>query len=1057
MSSSNAGQRAKDGTSAAAGDSTEVNSYIASLQLERNNTKVGHINPLQRRRTLMKEARDPQTDQKALEQEIKQVERLASLLGRRATRFDGKRGVPKVNHDLDATLVGFFDDHDDNERLGDILLSGGHRTQQTQAGGDSSADVADPRLVEKSIHAPPSALIAQQQSETCRHTADPFEEIEEMDVAESLTGSAEYLPIDTYKSEDVMISGPSDGSSEQQSVVEKKGGKTVLSADASELSDDDGELLGVNRSSTWKRQSLALIKEREQHGPALPTIADDDEEEDEDWVSDVRVGGRGTADLGSSAQPPAASAVEEYLDILDFMNATGESSDELHQTSDREEGHISSDLDGNHAATSDSELDLSATDSSESDAESDAQYLARLLQPGVLTAANVTERSLLTTTPAGVSEPGGVDVRNWADSGLAQSPDEAAVTSATRLGGRSTLRRNRRIVSRGGRSARRPSRTAVVKAPQASEETSEYPTTALPSSSEPASAEPAAVELASTHASRFANKEDESPDRVVRKDNGDADNSDSWPRAVGLAKLAEDAIAASSVETRQRGRRIRPSSSRSARHKALPPIPDRVARTMEVADKKAAAKLAPPLPKTERPKIPHALAEDGLATRADIAVGVERPSSTRLFGDGSRSDSSGTAQDLRTWLQRTDMLLPPAKAASKPLPCPPGNPGRSPLLVSSQFSVPEPGAANHHAGAFRNLAKTNSTTAGKPTPHPSSFDAPRPFSANPSLRLSNSCSSNSHPASPSNSNRNSVASAASAPAPTCTTAPEDGNSAGSSQQLLLISGSHSLAKQQKQKHHHQSQPVSAATTDRVTALYTPVTSKDTVVRGATSAPGQPLMSSPATFSSLPQQQPYGNAYADGIYSPLSAIVGSAVLSAPPCTDAATSAVCPEPLHPDGLVEPSAPMLLEPTAPELPNNWSDVSSKSYSFPVPVHYAHSGHSEMGFALSPQVSADQETYCPTAPPLPQQPPPKLPEKPRPYMPDVLEQQLNEKEQEQQEHPVKPLPLPPSLLPLAPSTTYVTVSTFPSVTYTAIAPLPRFFEQTHHTCLCFIACLVA
>ncbi|KAJ2797719.1 hypothetical protein H4R20_005086, partial [Coemansia guatemalensis] len=405
MSSSNAEQQAADATTATAGGSTEVNSYIASLQLERNNTKVGHSNPLQRRKTLMKEARDPHTDQKALEQEIKQVERLASLLGRRATRFDGKRSAPKVNHDLDATLVGFFDDHDDNERLGDILLSGGLRAQQAQdsngnAGGGSSED-ADPRLVEKSIHAAPSALIAQQQADTYRHAADPFDKIEEMDVAESLTGSAEYLPLATYKSEEVMMSGASDDKPAQQNAAERTGGKMTLNTDASELSDDDGELLGVNRSNTWRQQCSALIKEREQHGPALPTIADDDEEdaeEDEDWTAKAHGGERAIANLGSPTQPRAASAVEEYLDILDFMNAAGESGDEFRRTSDREDGHISSDLDGNRATTSESELDLSATDSSESEAESDAQYLARLLQPRKLAVVNVADPSPQTKT-----------------------------------------------------------------------------------------------------------------------------------------------------------------------------------------------------------------------------------------------------------------------------------------------------------------------------------------------------------------------------------------------------------------------------------------------------------------------------------------------------------------------------------------------------------------------------------------------------------------------------------------------------------------------------------
>ncbi|KAJ2789140.1 hypothetical protein H4R20_007234, partial [Coemansia guatemalensis] len=339
------------------------------------------------------------------------------------------------------------------------------------------------------------------------------------------------------------------------------------------------------------------------------------------------------------------------------------------------------------------------------------------------------------TKTTSVGESSCADVRDQADTGPAGMSDKPAAASTNRLGGRSTLRRNRRIISRSGRPTGRSARAAIVKTPQVVEDTSVHPTTAPP-----ATVEPMNVESANAHAGRVVGKDDDGAnhaeqviaeptsahvDRAVRKEDSDAGDSDSRPRVVGLARLAEDAIAASSVESRQRGRRIRPSSPRSARHKALPPIPDRVARTMEVADAKAEAKPAPPpLPKTERPKIPRVLAEDGLATRADIAVAVERPSSTRLFGDSGCSDSGDGAQSLRTWLQRTDMLLPPTKSTSKPLPRPPGSPGRSVLLVNSQLHATKPSAANQHEVASRSTAKTGCCAAGKLAPLPSSFDAP---------------------------------------------------------------------------------------------------------------------------------------------------------------------------------------------------------------------------------------------------------------------------------------------------------------------------------------------
>ncbi|KAJ2137230.1 hypothetical protein IW136_003593, partial [Coemansia sp. RSA 678] len=796
----------------------QVDSYIASLHLERNNTRVGHRHLIQRRKTLMKQARNPQADQEALEQEIRQVERLASLLGRRQTRFNRKRGAPKVNHDLDATLTGFFD-VEDNDHVGEVLLSAGHRHDEADDVDDAVID--NPQLTAKNIHAAPAALLAQeQQSGDYQHSDDLFDKIEEMNMAESPSGSAEYLPLDTYKNEEITVAAAS-GNSLQGSLVgsnsaEARVSSGKLAADVADADDEDEDnmLLGVIRSATWKRHSSALIKEREQHGPAMPAIID---EEDEEEVEDCAVtepkyiyevaaaettaaptstatataenkvlmvqknaaltrklslmrarvmanaqdslaqagsrSGLRTEDAGpepeqavefgvpsvlSPLSPPGASIVDDYMDILDFMDSAQPT-----DVSDRDDGHISSDLLGNsYSSSTSSSIDLSAADSSDS-ADSDSHYLAQLIQPRRLSVVNVVNEPRVlpaveppaTTPPVAESSVDTVDTVDTQAPALSyQKPalEAASVATAGMLNNRSTLRRNRRIMSRGrglrgGHTSMLGPRSATEPSAESSARSSDVDSGER---SRTIDSHAASEHLASTLRASLSLG---SPEKVVE---------DIRPRTVGLAQLARDAISMNEQHTNTRMRHIQPLLSSAMSQKPLPPIPDRLLRTLEVADTKAAAQLTPeaadaksvlqrmcpPLPTKERPRLPRILAEDGLATRPELAAARARPSSMRLFGCRRDADAldpplgspralqrPATAQSLsptvpstvqsltptepvtddtplglREWLQRTDMLLPSNNRVSKPLPYPPSSSGKSPSFVSYHYQPASP-------------------------------------------------------------------------------------------------------------------------------------------------------------------------------------------------------------------------------------------------------------------------------------------------------------------------------------------------------------------------------
>ncbi|KAJ2472517.1 hypothetical protein IWW56_006131, partial [Coemansia sp. RSA 2131] len=420
----------------------------------------------------------------------------------------------------------------------------------------------------------------------------------------------------------------------------------------------------------------------------------------------------GVPSVLSPLSPPGASMVDDYMDILDFMDSAQPA-----DVSDRDDGHISSDLLGNsYSSSSSSSIDLSAADSSDS-ADSDSHYLAQLIQPRRLSVVNVVNepRGLPAVEPPAtkppVAEPSADAAVTQAPAPSCQTPalETASVATAGVLNNRSTLRRNRRIMSRGrglrgGHTSMLGPRSATEPSAESSARSSDVDSGER---SRTIDSHAASEHLASTLRASLSLG---SPENVVE---------DTRPRTVGLAQLASDAISMNEQHTNTRMRHIQPLLFSTASHKPLPPIPDRLLRTLEVADAKAAAQITPeaadaksvpqrmrpPLPTKERPRLPRILAEDGLATRPELAAARERPSSMRLFGCRRGANAldpplgspralqrPATAQSLsptepvtddaplglREWLQRTDMLLPSNNRVSKPLPYPPSSSGKSP-------------------------------------------------------------------------------------------------------------------------------------------------------------------------------------------------------------------------------------------------------------------------------------------------------------------------------------------------------------------------------------------
>ncbi|KAJ1767819.1 hypothetical protein IW140_003976 [Coemansia sp. RSA 1813] len=1000
--------------SRARSESSTINSFISSLRLERTNTKSNGLSILQRRKTLHKQAKDPKTDQEALEKEIRHIERLASLLGRRPTKFDLKRSTPTVNHDLDSTLVGFFDVNDDDERLSEALLSGSHTARDDDNDEEHDGFLKAPELKAKNIRTAPTALIADQQTAADYASGDdPFDKIEEMNIVNSPSGSAEYLPLDTYKSNENVVSSSTD--KPQLQILDgldtlhidshnTSGGKVDhYSGKDDELDSPtckDDILADINRSNTWKRQSMALIQERQALGPALPRIADisDEDEEQEDSYDDdvkadssslnnqmhpggVTAGGQlglveatavGTA--SGAGLLSTTSAVEEYLDILDYM-------DEKNQNDD---GHISSDLQGNSDSSDAGEISLSDGGEGSSDSDSDAngsKYLARLTPQQPRSALGASRKLGLDGASSDNNQKGRrnfLSINNSnAESDSASGSHSARLNSQARVDvamplsagsgisgvpGRSTLRRGRRVLSKGrslkngkGLSMRLAQKTPTQKLPALqtakSEGAGSFVRGATP-----------IVELPRPN----------SPDSIQREKI--ASSTAVQTQLPGLAKMAEDAVAASrEMNSSTRAKKQMPHT---AFYKPLPPIPDRVLRTLDASSSSNAAnsvtKIPPPLPDKARPAVPKAFGGERLGTRAEFEAELERPSSKKLFGDDSKppvevvgqqynvalSMSSptlpitpggigsihrpGTAQSvaseekserasspLAEWLQRTDIMLPTNNPATIKVPLyPPTGSGKSVTFNSYHYEPPaEDAGDNLHPGSRRAARGrvVRRVSVLPPSQAPSAYQ--RPVSSSSSIYSSVSQNRNSTtlsiPNSPHGSKRNSTA----------------------------------------------SEPTRTSSTDSSTRHNTRPQQNE----GPSSVqPTSPSMESPANNSHT-EGIATSDAYA---FSSMSAPSGPTVLSAPPGAgemfdDVNASA-------PNGMLEPSAPMLPEPTAPELPQQWATSSPQTYAFPMPVHYV-TNPAQSGYSVSPAPMSPQAPGTP----LPERmhgTPPELPNKPRP-----------------------------------------------------------------------------
>ncbi|KAJ1999190.1 hypothetical protein H4R26_005166, partial [Coemansia thaxteri] len=984
-----------------------IDGYIASLQLERSNTRASTLSALQRRRTLMKHASDPEADQQALELEIRQVERLASLLGRRQTKFDRKRERPTVNHDLDSTLEGFFDVQDENDRVAEVLLSGEHRAGLGREEGDADTHdgrIENPVLSQQNIHSAPSALIATQLECEYEHIADPFDKIDEMHLAKSPSGSAEYLPLDSYHNENSAAdsSDPSEGlpvpSVDLPSAMSKRlsRGKanvvSVLAVEDDSAIPDDSLLLGINRSNTWKRQSTMLIQERSMLGPALPQIPDDpdeDEEMNEEMDTERNVGGSLAPALFAFDGPPEAATpapapstlesplanqddlaahgvyandspntavVSEYLDILDFIDAKDLSTVEVRAGDADDDGHISSDLLAN-SDSSDIDLSDDGCGGGSESSDSDNQYLAKIAPHRRFTIVNVVD------PPEPANEP-------------ATSQPLAAVGSG--LGSHSTLRRNRRLLTK-----RRPTRSDSVN--------QQNELTAAPTS-EPIQSTESAVEASSSAlaAHRFslptgnysvpateytgalatANPSvpatvgfrgrdatpSTRPDSLFAAGRGIPAAGLATPAtSAGLAEMAQAAAAAATqMSTVRATRGLSVSATGSAWHKPLPPVPDRLLRTLQVARSDGGKAPPPPLPAKARPKVPRALSGDRLCSDAAIAAALERPSSKTLFTmhraatlqpaqpAGSEPAGAESPLGLRAWLQRTDVLtLASADNA-----------------VAAKQPPSLPLAPRPMTGHGKSVRARGRVVRKVPVPPPSAqTPTRRPASSNSSIH-----SSASHPGT------------SPQPSPPPLPAPA------------------------RNSHLKPDSPMTGTTATTSTA-----------------ALSEPLNHAQPLSPAYPFPQPYPHQYPCQYPYQHEAMPNMAVptvLSAPPG--------CSLDFSPDTageLVEPSAPMLVEPSAPELPEQWSVASPHSYAFPQPAHYEVPGlqhaygvepgmapaHAAMGFAV-PMVVLPQPHTMPAATSSPvaslhHNVPPRIPDKPRPRPLSVPESALS-----------KPLPLPPT-----------------------------------------------
>ncbi|KAJ2625570.1 hypothetical protein GGI25_005706 [Coemansia spiralis] len=1071
-------------------DSSTVNNYIASLHLERADTKAGSQNAVQRRKTLLKQARDPKADQAALEQEIRHIERIASLLGRRQTRFDRKHNFPVVNHDLDDTLDGFFDVQEEDERVNEELLSGDHSTvfEDDESGG--GGDLADPVLKEKNIHSAPTALIAQQQAAEYDNAEDPFDQIEDMQLENSPSGSAEYLPIDSYKSDKNVIDSADDKQATRLSVSmkglnidsNKESNEHIVGGKVDGCSNNEFELdsptcnddviAEIARSNTWKRQSMALIREREHLGPALPQIANIDEEDEEDKEDDQEKGAanppsdsapRSAATAAeqiyaerlpgavvvlskpsSATAPPVSalavpasaseskptfknnnlstnkegamppiddivllsstSAVEEYLDILDFIDGKAQPGGEFNDHTFND-GHISSDLQGNSDSSDSSDIDLSDGGGCSSDSDdSDSKYLARLnpKQPRLRLANVISTSAASLQTDAASNLSSQQDRHVFHDSnskieldksidsnsaaqvqqlhGVAKMPGSAG-TGISGIPGRSTLRRSRRVLGKGRSLRSDPSTRWVSKLPALQSAKSESvavsvsrmkdervhrPETepAVPKDS-PSGDRDIASAVASVNAMDAAETGKLGSPNSIRPESL-VSNVAVQTKLPGLAKLAEEAVAAS--KSKKHAGRTGNTLSSKMPHRPLPSAPDRILHTLDAADADIASSSSgvvrspPPLPTKERPRVPKVLGGDKLDKRVQVEVELERPSSQRMFSLGSLAAASSEQA-----LQQSSSAL---NMSSPTLPISPSSPAasiRRPETAQSSARDEErrPSSSSGPSSALSEwlrrtdiMLPSNNPAAAKLSPYPPgsssktiTFNTYHYEQQQPIEGSATSAADNLRPGSRRKARGRVVRKIAVLPPSQLSTAAQHSRPASSSSSVYS-----SLSQQGNSPAHspirsnlnspHSNHRASVAPT---ASIPTQKSSNSNNSNSPSVLAALPMAYSSSSCSGTYVQAHTANVAANGAYSfsPMPAINdGPTVLSAPPGASEMYDSMAN---FSAGMVEPSAPMLPEPTAPEVPQQWEVSSPQAYAFPMPVHYV-TNSTQDGYNVKP-----------------------------------------------------------------------------------------------------------
>ncbi|KAJ1942213.1 hypothetical protein GGF37_003211 [Kickxella alabastrina] len=495
-------------------------------------------------------------------------------------------------------------------------------------------------------------------------------------------------------------------------------------------------------------------------------------------------------------------------------------------------------------------------------------------------------------------------------------------------------------------------------------------------------------------------------------------------RAVipGLAKLAADAtVAAVLAAGAQSPWMSSVQAGSSARHNAALLVPDRIARTMEVADAHArdAAKEiagaaaaqtaegaatgrshAPPLPKKERPKFPRALAQGGLGSRAAVAVALELPSSRTLFNSTGRATSlystsrsnmhhlhlqgvpsanrssmtlprsrAATARgstavagaaSLEEWLRQTDMQLPSNNHVDKPLPFPPGDASKSTTFNSYHYVPAEPSAPGLDSVEQGSGELGASSIKSGISPRPTTGSSGK-FKGRVVRVVSVLPPSHA-------SSRNSISAHTSIHSPASQRAISNSNSPLNSPLNSPVLSHFSNSSKRASITSSVSIPVSTRSSIGPHAEHSQEALSNTACVQASATPSsfKNLFVEDPQMNALPYPHAGAGGAAYGAYTGMGSLSGPNVLSAPPDTNDENGGGHGAPG--DGFAEPSAPVFPEPTAPELPILWGQPSpgAQACAFPMPTHYGlplspAPAYTQLGFTMPPPQSIQQQQQQP------------------------------------------------------------------------------------------------